>query len=197
LGRRCIGPIDTRTLLKRDGDQVAKHAGWKRAEKGARGDLLVTLSQDRWVRMQGLVDDLKAETSGQWLCEETVVEGFATGFGTLLVYVSAEVATNVPLLPTCSSVASTCTLADARSGCVMSDSWACLLLISAALLRLCNSLTKDLRMCNRIVFTTGEATKYTRRPELAEELITTSGREDCAMSMGLILSPVNSVRKIL
>jgi hypothetical protein len=79
----------------------------------------------------------------------------------------------------------------------MSDSWACLLLISAALLGLCDSLTKNLRMCNHIVFTTGEATKYTRRPELAEELITAFGRKDCAMFMGLVLSPVNSVRKTL
>jgi hypothetical protein len=44
--------------------------------------------------MQGLVDDLKATIAAQWLREETVVEGFATGFGTLLVYVSAAVAVN-------------------------------------------------------------------------------------------------------
>jgi hypothetical protein len=79
--------------------------GWKGAEKGARGHLLVTLSQDRWVRMQGLVDDLKVATAGKWLREETVVEGFATGLGTLLVYVSAAVAGKA-----CSSVASTWTL---------------------------------------------------------------------------------------
>ncbi|KAF8509245.1 hypothetical protein JB92DRAFT_523050 [Gautieria morchelliformis] len=69
--------------------------GWKGAEeKGGRGDLLVTLSQDRWVRMQGLVDDLNAVTAGQWLRDETTVEGFATSFATLLVYVAAAVAIN-------------------------------------------------------------------------------------------------------
>jgi hypothetical protein len=137
--------------------------GWKGAEKGAHGDLLVTLSQDRWVRMQGLVDDLKAETSGQWLCEETVVEGFATGFETLLVYVSAEVAGNTStlgsLLIGSKHVHPASKFSDARSRCVISDSWACFLLISAALMGLSNPLTKNPRMCNRIVFTTGEPTK--------------------------------------
>jgi hypothetical protein len=153
--------------------------GWKGAEeKGVRGDLLVTLSQDRWVRMRGLVDDLKAATAGQWLRDETTVEGFATGFATLLVYVSAAVAGNASTF-----------------GSLLVGS---LLLISAALLGLCNSLTKNLRMCNRIVFTTGEPAKYTRRLELAEELIRASGRDDWAISMGLILPPpVNTARKTL
>jgi hypothetical protein len=40
--------------------------GWKgKLEPGVKGDLLVLLSEDRWIRMRGLVDDLKAVTSGQ------------------------------------------------------------------------------------------------------------------------------------
>ncbi|KAF8509244.1 hypothetical protein JB92DRAFT_2792396 [Gautieria morchelliformis] len=152
--------------------------GWKGAEeKGPPGDLLVTLSQDRWVRMRGLVDDLKAVTAGQWLRDETTVEGFATGFATLLVYVSAAVASNAS------------TVGNLLIG--------CLLLISVALLGLCNSLTKNLRMFNRVVFTTGGPTQYTRRLDLAEEMIRASGREDWAIAMGLILSPVNSAQKTL
>ena len=70
--------------------------GWKGApEPGVSGDLLVLLSQDRWVCMRGLVDDLKALTSGQWLRNETSVEGFAMSFATLLVFVSAALAGNV------------------------------------------------------------------------------------------------------
>jgi hypothetical protein len=39
--------------------------GWKGAlEPNVKGDLLVLLSQDRWVRMKGMVDDLKAVTAG-------------------------------------------------------------------------------------------------------------------------------------
>jgi hypothetical protein len=103
--------------------------GWKGAEeKGVRGDLLVTLSQDRWMRMRGLVDDLKAVTAGQWLLDKTTDEGFATGFATLLVYVSAAVAGNASTF-----------------GGLLTGS---LLLISAALLGLRNSMTKNIRMCN-------------------------------------------------
>jgi hypothetical protein len=51
--------------------------GWKGApEPGQRGDLLVLLSQDRWVRMQGLVDDLKAVTAGGSLLSASPRGGF-------------------------------------------------------------------------------------------------------------------------
>ncbi|KAK0472533.1 hypothetical protein IW261DRAFT_1611603 [Armillaria novae-zelandiae] len=43
---------------------------WKGAkEPDVQGDLLILLSQDRWVRLRGLVDDIKAVTAGQWLRE--------------------------------------------------------------------------------------------------------------------------------
>jgi hypothetical protein len=54
-------------------------------EPGVNGDLLVLLSQDRWVRIRGLVDDLKAVTSASWLRETTAAESSATTFATLLV----------------------------------------------------------------------------------------------------------------
>lgn len=45
-------------------------SGWHgQEEPGVEGDLLILLSQDRWVRMKGSVDDLKAVTSGAWLRE--------------------------------------------------------------------------------------------------------------------------------
>ncbi len=51
-----------------------------KAEPGVRGDLLVLLTQDRWVRMRGYVDDLKAVTSGQWLQDENTFEGWVNAF---------------------------------------------------------------------------------------------------------------------
>ncbi|KAL1961702.1 hypothetical protein VTN77DRAFT_1306 [Rasamsonia byssochlamydoides] len=67
--------------------QRCRDVGWKGAsEPGVRGDLLVLLSQDRWVRLQGAVDDLKAVTSGQWMRDRTFVEDILSALATLLVY---------------------------------------------------------------------------------------------------------------
>jgi hypothetical protein len=54
-------------------------------EPGVKGDLLVLLSQDRWVRIRGLVDDLKAVASGSWLRKPTALEQFMTTLATILV----------------------------------------------------------------------------------------------------------------
>lgn len=145
--------------------------GWKGAkEPGKHGDLLVLLSQDRWVRMLGLVDDLKEVSAGQWLRDQTTYESFATSFATLLVYVSAALASN----------AST----------VGSLIMACLLLSSVGLLGLCNSLTKKLQMFGCIVYQVGEPKWYERRLSMAEEMIKSSGRNDWAVTMGLVAGPV-------
>ncbi|KLO14781.1 hypothetical protein SCHPADRAFT_939201 [Schizopora paradoxa] len=147
--------------------------GWKGApEPDEVGDLLVLLSQDRWVRMRGLVDDLKEVTAGQWLRDQTTYEGFATSFATLLVYVSAALASN----------AST----------VGSLIMACLLLSSVALLGLCNSWTDRLQMFGCIVYQEGESKKYTRRLDMARELIKESGRSDWAVNMGLVVGPIEA-----
>lgn len=148
--------------------------GRKRVEeKDAGGDLLVLLSQDRWIRMRGLDDDLKAVTTGQWLRDETAIEGFATGFAKLLVYVAAAISSNSSTIGNLMIVS--------------------LLLISVALLGICNFLTQHLRIFDRIVYTTGDRKKYSRRSDLTEELIRSSGRDDWAMGMGLISSPSTHV----
>jgi hypothetical protein len=54
-------------------------------EPGVKGDLLVLLSRDRWVRIRGLVDDLKAVTSGSWLREATASEQVVTTLATISV----------------------------------------------------------------------------------------------------------------
>ena len=49
--------------------------GWSGvSECGAQGDVLIILSQDRWIRMRGAVNDLKKVTSGQWLRDKTQFE---------------------------------------------------------------------------------------------------------------------------
>jgi hypothetical protein len=151
--------------------------GWKGApEPGVHGDLLVLLSQDRWVRMRGLVDDLKAVTSGQWLRDETSVDGFAASFATLLVFVSAAVASNASTI----------------GGLLLG----CLLLSSAALLGLCNSQTKNLQMFGRTLKQEGPPKAYHRRLDLAVELIAESGRDDWAIAMGMVVSPEVNVQKV-
>ncbi|KAF9055351.1 hypothetical protein BDZ89DRAFT_1055944 [Hymenopellis radicata] len=145
--------------------------GWKGApEPDVHGDLLILLSQDRWVRMQGLVDDLKAVTAGQWLRDETTFEGFASASATLLVYVAAALASNA------STLGSLCL--------------AVLLLVSSALLGLCNSLTRDLHMFGRRTHVISGPKTYKRRLDMANELIRENGgRNDWAIAMGLVLPP--------
>ena len=63
-------------------------------EPDVHGDLLVLLSQDCWVHIRGLVDDLKAVTSGQWLRDETTLEGYCVSCAMLLLFVSAVIASN-------------------------------------------------------------------------------------------------------
>ncbi|PBK68166.1 hypothetical protein ARMSODRAFT_958305 [Armillaria solidipes] len=142
--------------------------GWKGIpEPGVNGDLLILLSQDRWIRLHGSVDDLKTVTAGQWLRDRTMVEGFAISFATLLVYAAVILAFN----------AST----------VGSLMIACLLLCSSALLGLCNSLTSCLQMFDCIVRVEEEPIKYERRLYMANEMIEKSGRSDWAIGMGLIV----------
>jgi len=59
-------------------------------EPGVLGDLLVLMSQDRWIRIKGLTDDLKAVTAGQWLQDENFFESAIEGCATVVVYLAAE-----------------------------------------------------------------------------------------------------------
>ena len=57
-------------------------------EPGVKGSLLVLLSRDRWVRLDGDVDDLKAVTSGSWLQPATVWQESLGQASCLLVWLS-------------------------------------------------------------------------------------------------------------
>ncbi|SJL15595.1 uncharacterized protein ARMOST_19097 [Armillaria ostoyae] len=142
--------------------------GWKgKAEPGENGDLFILLCHDRWVRLQGSVDDLKAVASGQWLRDLTTLESFAITSATMLVYVSAVLAFNASPV-----------------GSLLIGS---LLLSTAALLTLCNSLSGCLQMCDRVIRTEGAPKKYERRLALANKLIDEVDRNDWAIGMGLVL----------
>ncbi|KAI4187168.1 MAG: hypothetical protein L6R41_002995 [Letrouitia leprolyta] len=141
--------------------------GWKGAsEPGVYGDLLILLSQDRWIRLRGLVDDLKAVTSGQWLRDLTDLEGFILTATTMTVYVAAALANN-------SSTAGNLILL-------------MLLLVSAGLLELINGLAKGSIMYGRVLRTKGKPISYRRRLDMVDQLIAESGRTDWAVGLGMI-----------
>ncbi|KAL3253325.1 hypothetical protein ABHI18_009580 [Aspergillus niger] len=68
--------------------------GWIGASETGRSDLLVLLSQDRWVRIQGAIDDVKAVTAGQWLREMEPYESWVAAIATVLTYLDAALASN-------------------------------------------------------------------------------------------------------
>lgn len=136
-------------IIKR---RVSDSENWKGTKEMGAGDLLIVLSQDRWVRLRGELLDVKRVTAGQWLRDENRVESLAVGFATLLVYVAAALAGN----------AST----------IGSLLIAVLLLCSVALLALCNSLTHRLQMYNCIVQEEKALRKqYDRRLDMIKDLV--------------------------
>lgn len=136
------------------------------SEPGQLGDLFILLSYDRWVRIRGGVDDLKAVTSGRWLRRPTSFENLMSGCATLLAYAAPTLAANATLRGQVNI--------------------AILLLGNAAALATANYLTNSLRMKERVLQFHGPRKAYERRSLLASELIAESGREDWAVAMGLI-----------
>ncbi|KAL4924041.1 uncharacterized protein BDV17DRAFT_275473 [Aspergillus undulatus] len=161
LARLCNVLVIRRRCLDEGG-------GWKgAAEPGVEGDLLVLLSGDCWIRIRGLVDDLKAVTAGQWMRDRTVGEDMVSAFATLLTYVSAVLVCNI------SKVGQVLLLG--------------LLIVSAGLLFVANAATKTMHMNGRTLRAVGEPKKYFRRRDLADELIKETGRADWARKLGLIV----------
>ena len=137
-----------------------------KSEPGATGDLLVLLSQDRWTRIQGPVDALKAVTSGQWLRDMTVLENSLDGCATVLIYVSAILAGNATQIGQMVLMV--------------------LLLVSAGVLGISNALTEGLNMHGHFVRPKGKPKVYARRLDLGEELIKETGRHDWAVGLGMV-----------
>ena len=138
-------------------------------EPGVNGDLLVLLSQDRWIRLKGPVDALKAVTSGRWLRDMTTQERYAEKVAKLLVYICAALA-----VPNATSPANLALV--------------CVLLGSALLLSCANMLidTDTLFMHDCVLAVKERSKQYIRRLDLAHELIKETGRDDWAKQLGMI-----------
>ncbi|KAF8436712.1 hypothetical protein BGX38DRAFT_1099131 [Terfezia claveryi] len=146
---------------------------WKGGlEPGVDGDLLILVSQDRWIRMKGLVDDIKAVTSGQWLQDMTSIESFAAAGATLLVYVTAALSAN-----------------STTFGNIM---LMVLLFVEVGLLGVSNKLLRNLHLHERVVSVTAGPKRYNRRLDLAQELIGETGRRDWAVGLGLVKPDLTS-----
>lgn len=150
--------------------------GWFGApEPGVQGDLFILLSQDRWVRIRGAVDDLKAVTSGTWLSDKTTTETFFGAVTKLWMYANVAFAGKAT-----------------RQGTVVIT---IALLISGAIVAYDNLNIPGLMMYGRLMEVVGEPKKYSRRRVLADELIEESGRDDWAVAMGLIVKDKASAEK--
>jgi hypothetical protein len=163
VGFLCISRLCNVVIIR----QRTKVSWQGASEPGVKGDLLILLSQDRWIRMRGMVDDLKAVTSGQWLREMTFIESSFAAFATVLVYLDAALASNV-----------------GQAGKII---LLVLLIASAGALAIANETTKMLQMHGRVVKVDGPRKKYERRLEMAKQLIKESGRDDWALRMGMIV----------
>ncbi|MCJ1357763.1 MAG: hypothetical protein MMC33_007759 [Icmadophila ericetorum] len=141
--------------------------GWKGAkEPGVDGDLLILGSQDKWIRMGGSVDDLKAVTSGCWLRDKTDFEDLIVNFATLLVYLAAALVVNVSTAGHLSIL--------------------CSLFFEAAVLELSNLTAEHFQMFGRVMRVTRKPVAYRRRTDLVKELIKETGRDDWAIGLGMI-----------
>lgn len=142
--------------------------GWKGAKEVGEGDLLVLLSQDRWVRIQGAIDDLKTVTAGSWLREMTAVESCVVNVAIIFVYVSAILAFNASLAGNLLLVGT--------------------LVLSLGLVGLANAATKNLCMFNHVLKVHGTPKGYNRRRDMALELIAErSGSYEWAVRLGLVV----------
>ncbi|KAJ4294114.1 hypothetical protein N0V90_007804 [Kalmusia sp. IMI 367209] len=150
--------------------------GWFGApEPGIQGDLFIILSQDRWLRIHGLVDDLKALTSETWLSEPTTLESSFNAIAKVLIYANVAVAGHTT---------------DAGVYTITS-----MLLVNSGPLALDNLRVSKLKMYERTMKFVSGPKRYSRRRDLAEQLIKESGRDDWAVAIGLIVKDKASTEK--
>ncbi|PYI03259.1 hypothetical protein BO78DRAFT_399994 [Aspergillus sclerotiicarbonarius CBS 121057] len=136
-------------------------------EKDQPGDLLVLLSQDRWIKVVGNVNDIKAVTSGQWVRDMSAVESWIAASATVMVYLNVVLASNATQV--------------GKIGLVL------LLTVSAGLLAVANQWTEKLQMHGHVLSVTAQPKRYERRLHLARELIEEyGGKTGWAVGMGLV-----------
>ncbi|KAI9728375.1 MAG: hypothetical protein M1828_003775 [Chrysothrix sp. TS-e1954] len=134
---------------------------------GQHHELLVILSNDRWICISGVVDHLKDVTSGQWLRDPTFFESTLTSGATVIVYLCAALASNAT-----------------QAGKIL---MLVLLLVNSGLLAWSNGMYGALRMKGYVLQQHGEPTKYKRRLHMAHDLIEKKKRKDWAIKLGLII----------
>lgn len=140
---------------------------WKgKKEPGAKSDLLILLSNDRWVRVQGRTDDVKVVTSGAWLRDPTLLERMALTSASIMIFVNAGVIGSAT-----------------REGQMLLMTY---MLASTFLLEICNELNDELRLLGRTIIVQSRKA-YERRLYMADELVEEVGRDDWCAKMGIIL----------
>lgn len=146
--------------------------GWKgEPEPSLKSDLIVLMSQDRWIRIQGDVNDVKAITSGAWLREPFLFENAAVAFATLSVYLDAVVVSN-----------------GSTGGKLL---LLFLMFATVSLLGLCNEYTDVLSMYGRSMKICLPRKGYPRRLDLANELMAETGQKEWAVRLGMVNSKAN------
>ncbi|KAF2722188.1 hypothetical protein K431DRAFT_284132 [Polychaeton citri CBS 116435] len=162
-----LGILVTSRLLNVLVIQSRADVHWKGAtEPGVDGDLLILLSQDRWVRLRGAVDDLKVVAPGQWLKDRTFWHSSVTSIATLLVYFDVALFVNA-----------------SQAGKVLI---LLLLVSSTGLLAVANESTDRLEVHGRIIEMDGQRRAYRRRLDMAKELIEETCRDDWALGLGMV-----------
>ena len=144
----------------------AKPGGWKGVKEEGDSDLLILLSQDRWIRMHGTTSDVKAVTSGQWLADMSASENFATAGATMLVYLTAALSANATTLGNIVLMV--------------------VLFLEVGLLGFSNKYVKGIHMYGTVTKDVGEPKGYDRRLSLVNELIQETGRRDWALGLGMV-----------
>ncbi|PBK92150.1 hypothetical protein ARMGADRAFT_1080936 [Armillaria gallica] len=112
-------------------------------EPGGEYDLLIRLSQDRWIRLQGADADLRTVVACQGLRARSAMEGFAVSFGTVSVHLAVALSANI-----------------SPAGCLVI---VCLVLCSSIFMALRNSLNPCLQTMDRVVRVEGRPTRYEER----------------------------------
>jgi hypothetical protein len=146
------------------------------SEPGVKGDLLILLSEDRWIRMKGPVDDLKAVTSGSWLLSRPgpptypIICETMDWIAGMLVYIAAIVLVSAPNQDKIILVL--------------------YVLLGHGALALHNATSSELVMNDRRLKVSSQpgsgVKKYPRRLDMARELVKETGRSDFAVRLGIL-----------
>ncbi|EKM56405.1 uncharacterized protein PHACADRAFT_92417, partial [Phanerochaete carnosa HHB-10118-sp] len=141
--------------------------GWKGAFESGDADLFVILSRDRWVRIQGAMNDVKNVTAGSWLQKMSDEESCATVVATLFVYLSTILAFNASIFGSLLLVA---------------------MIISAlGLLGLANTMTRDLHMFRHVVRVAEEPKiRPGSRFDVVQQLVLECASDTWAIALGLV-----------